>query len=419
MAMLNAILLMDLHWGAIPPERMHKEIEETLYKHIESLNKLDMIVIGGDLFDCKQYLSSDVTNYVIKFINELLELTHSMGTYIYIVKGTRTHDDLQLQTLRTIFNSDRNNSNVIIIDEVTEMSLLHIGDTSYTTKNGHPLSIWVPTYKGYEDCIEPDDKLINILFIPEEYIIDQNEYYKNTLYSKNYDFIFGHGMIDKIWYADGDNTSVDKTKHCASPVFKVKDLTNSGKHVYFGHIHIHKKYGNFEYVGPYTRWEFGKDDPVGYVYIEYDSDTKELYEEFVENKLAQKLTTRILNIQEDISLTELNDKIDTIISETMTYSEKIRLIANLNSKLPTFQSIRDYLVSKIGNIKFVKLILSIDIPSETIEESKTTIDEQNNKKKYLYGSNMNLEKQIREFLKEKRGIDISSEDIKNILDSCE
>lgn len=384
--MLTAILLMDLHWGVIPPDRMREELKQTLFTKIQTLDNLDMIVIGGDLFDFKQYLSSDVTKYVIEFLADLLESTKDMGTHLYIIKGTRTHDDLQLQTIDKIFNHSKYSDRVFVYDTVREVE-----------------------YKGHQ-----------ILFIPEEYIIDQDEYYKDTLYSdKKYDLIFGHGMIDKIWYAqiEKDNQN-DLTKHSSSPVFKVDNLEKSGRYVYFGHIHIHKNYGKnkrFQYVGPFTRWEFGKDDDVGFDYIEYDKDTGNINEEFVVNEMAQVMGTRVLNIKEDIELSELNDMLNSIISKEMVICEKLRVVINLNSKLTNFNSIRDFIITKIGEIKFVKLILSTDIDTEYIDELKDKTDEVSMKRKYLFGDNMSLEERIKKFLQDKKGLDISTEDIKSVL----
>ena len=207
--MLTAILLMDLHWGAISPQRMMAELEESLYKKINSLessaNHLDMIVIGGDLFDFKQYLSAEVTQYVFRFLDDLLDMTSE--TVIYIIKGTRTHDDLQLNTIKDIYSRHRYGDRLVVINTVEEMNI-----------------------KGNK-----------VLFLPEEYIVDQREYYKDTLYhqEKYYDLIFGHGIIDKIWYAKENH----QKKYSASPVFPIEEIIEKANYLYFGHIHEHKRYG--------------------------------------------------------------------------------------------------------------------------------------------------------------------------------
>ena len=413
--MFNAILLMDLHWGAIPPERMKQELEETLFKRIESMKQLNAIIIGGDLFDSKQYLSSDVTNYVIEFLYNLLDKTEDLGTYIFIIKGTRTHDDLQLQTISTIFeNNVYCDFRISVFNRISQLYMMK------TIIKGYDKAVWTPIDSGYDEK-SIETKSINMLFIPEEYVVDQKEYYKDTIYSdKRYDLIFGHGMIDKIWYArQAKENQNELTQHSSSPVFSVDDLTKSGKYVYFGHIHEHKKYGKdkrFEYVGPFTRWEFGKEGDVGFEYIEYHEDTGVCNEEFIVNEMAQILTTKVINIKEEITLTELNDKINNIVSKEMQVSEKIRFIVNINSSIPNYLSIKDFLISRISELKFAKLVLSVDLDDEVIDDIQEEIDNKNEVVRYKYDTSLELEDRIKIFLKEKRGVDISIEDIKSVLD---
>lgn len=390
----TAITIPDLHLGAIPIERIRMEIEETLYKKIRTLKELDAIIILGDLWDSKQFVSSNVTSFVIEFIDALIGLTNEFNTKIFIVEGTRTHDSLQLDIIDQIFNRilvcDRNTTNkrIEVISDVTELVL-----------NG-----------------------VNILFIPEEYIMDQKEYYKDTLYDedKHYDFIFGHGMIDKIWYAKQKQDSMtDMTRHMAAPVFDVELLSSKCNMCYFGHVHMHKYYSkkqNFLYIGPITRWEFGKDDPVGFQYTEYDiTHHKMLKDEFVHNDYAMILSTRIMNIKEDISLTDINVKIDKIIAEEMTTAEHMRLIININSKLENYASIRDFITTKIGTIKFVKLILSHDIDDKSMESMEEAVNEKHEQLSYLKTKDIDLEHRIQDFLLKKKNYTISIEDIKSII----
>ena len=39
---------------------------------------------------------------------------------------------------------------------------------------------------------------LHILYLPEEHILDKNEYYKEYFKEdKKYDYVFGHGVIEK------------------------------------------------------------------------------------------------------------------------------------------------------------------------------------------------------------------------------
>ncbi len=98
----------------------------------------------------------------------------------------------------------------------------------------------------------------------------------------------------------------------------------------------------------------------------------------------------------------------------MTYSDRLRFIINIKSTIENYLGIKDFIISKLGEIKFVKLILSVDIDDEYMEMTQEAMDSTIQKKNYLFES-MELEERIRMFLKQKKGVDISIEDIKNVL----
>ena len=54
--MVKMIMLPDLHWGAISPERMKEELDKTLFSFLKC-NRVNVIMIAGDLFDSKQYFA--------------------------------------------------------------------------------------------------------------------------------------------------------------------------------------------------------------------------------------------------------------------------------------------------------------------------------------------------------------------------
>ena len=106
--------------------------------------------------------------------------------------------------------------------------------------------------------------------------------------------------------------------------------------------------------------------------------------------------------------------IDKIIANEMVTAEKLRLIVNISSSLDNFNSIRDFITTKIGELQFVKLILSHDIPSESIEHMQEAIETQREKHSYLY-NDIGVEERIQTFLESKKGYKISISDIKSII----
>ena len=388
---VKGLIMADLHFGAIDPDEFYEQLVSGIYTHIVDVDKLndhlDYIIIAGDLFDTKETFSSLVVQRVIDFLFTLLYLTDPWGTDIIIVEGTRTHDNLQLSTLETIFNHtwDFYNSRISVVSTVDET----------------------------------DVRGMKMLLIPEEYVIDKDSYYKKWLSEPDkYDLIAGHGMIDKIWYANENKTTKnDLMKHLSSPVFTVEELLNAGKMCYFGHIHTNKAYGEngrFKYIGPFTRWEFGSTTRVGFYHVTFDTETKEFTETYIENENAKNYPTLALSITEGISLTDLNDKLDSMLAEIYIKCRniaKVRMVVNLSQKVPAWQSIKDFLVSKFGDMNNVKFILSIEENEEEMEELRETVKAN----RYVFDHSIDVAQRVQLFIKTKAGREIPIEKIRYYL----
>lgn len=394
---INGLILADMHWGAIDPDEFYEQITHVLYKYLQDQevndNTIDYIIIAGDLFDTKETFSSLVVERVIAFLFDLLYITDPWDTEIYIIEGTRTHDNLQLSNLGMIFNyvADNFNSKIHIVQTVDEVNI-----------HGS----------------------IRTLFIPEEYVIDKDAYYKKYLSEPNkYDLIVGHGMIDKIWYAK-QNSSPDNdlVKHMSAPVFTVEELLNAGNRCYFGHIHTNKAYGDndrFHYIGPTTRWEFGSTTRVGFYHVSFNDVTRKFTDDFIDNTEAKEYPTIALSINEEITLTDLNDKIDTMLAEIYIKCRniaKVRMVVNLSQSVPTWQSIRDFLISKFGSMNHVKFILNLE---EMTPEETQEIEEAVQNNRYIFDHSIDIPQRVHLFIKNKSGKDIPVEKIRYYLGEAE
>ena len=81
---------------------------------------------------------------------------------------------------------------------------------------------------------------LNVLYLPEEHILDKKEYYKEFFEEdQKYDYIFGHGIIREAMKeaAVQNDTSSDKRKKV--PVFSTAEFRRICKgQTYFGHYHV-------------------------------------------------------------------------------------------------------------------------------------------------------------------------------------
>lgn len=372
----------DWHIGATEPYRFRLELMRTVEAVLKEKKKLDLFVVAGDTFDMKEYLSSDSVKMFFYIMIDLLNLTKDYNTQFRFIEGTRTHDALQLSTLSIVFNQLMKIDRVKFIEEVEEEKLFDL----------------------------------DILYIPEEYITDSDVYYK-SYFDKHYDFLFGHGNTDLMWYMKKEKPR----KISSAPVFKVDEICKIANYSYFGHFHYRIEAGadkRFKSIGPVSRWEFGKDGDCGLYYIEYDKTSQLAFEEYVPNEYAPILTTTILNIRKDYDLESLNKKIKDRINPLMKDSDKVRLIVNINTSLDSFIVMRDFILASYGNMDRLTLLIKLinqDNDSEVEEDTEKSIEESIEEKPYLYNKSMQDEAKIAAFIRKKEGINISLENILDVI----
>ena len=152
--MFKVAALADVHFNALPAEEMYTQLKETFLKYIDK-HSLDMIVICGDLYDSIVTMNSKASYLSMEFMKMMMETSIKRGIkYVRVVKGTLSHDNNQLINLRVFEGFP--GIDFKIIQTVTSETI--------------------------ED--------MNILYIPEEYMKDIDEYYKDYT-DKKYDMIFG------------------------------------------------------------------------------------------------------------------------------------------------------------------------------------------------------------------------------------
>lgn len=383
--MKNVVSIMvsaDWHIGATDPYRFREELINTVENVIRTRRQLDLFIVAGDVFDMKEYLSSDSVKVFFLIMVDLLNLTKEYNTEFRFIEGTRTHDALQLSTLSIIFNQLIKNDKIKFIEEVSTENILGL----------------------------------DILYIPEEYVTDSEMYYKEY-FSNHYDFIFGHGNTDLMWYMKKDK----KYKISSAPVFNTEELCTIANYSYFGHFHYHTKGGidnRFKSIGPVSRWEFDKDGDCGLYYVEYDINTKIAFENYVVNEYAPILSTVIFNVKQNYELDVLNRKIKEKINPKLDSSDKVRLIVNIDTSLDTFIVMRDFILSAYGNVDRLTLMMKLISP-EVIEENNIvetkSIEESIEEKPYLYNKSMHDEAKIASFIRTKDGVNIPLENILEVI----
>ena len=251
----------DLHFPVIDPKKQYSILEDQFIRKLESMPKLDLICVNGDIFDHRIQLSSEGTLYASMFIARLVEIAKSHNATLIILQGTLSHDANQLKIY-------------------------------YHYMQRTDVDVRIVTNIRFEMV-----KNARILCIPELYGIPE-EYYQEYLFGSGfYDLCIMHGTIHGAVY--GDNVGNGR-------LFRIEDFLNCAGPIISGHIHKPAVFNNhFYYCGSPYRWRFDDDHFKGFILMSYNLDSRMYYLDYEEI---------ISDTYKTISISQLinNDPIETI-----------------------------------------------------------------------------------------------------------
>ena len=337
---MRILLFADIHIGSIKDTTyFYNTITDIIEKEVV-FNHTDAVIILGDYFDRLFKVNEEFVALSINIMSYLIRACIKNKTKIRIVYGTESHEMNQYKLFNYHFASHK-----------IDMKL-------FTTAT--------------EEELFPN---INVLYLPEEYIQDKHEFYKDTLYSgKHYQYIFGHGTIiegmpENIKYSiNSDNTEKQV------PRFKSKELSTISDICVFGHYHCYTNMGdNTYYLGSLFRDSFGEETPKGYGIIEDNKFT------FIENEKAWTYKTYEIDSKSTVyndsgSILKEIEKIKKNHPDMISGDDrgKIRIIFHTPDNCdPSFKE-------NLRNILFKDKIISPVIKEENtklLEDIKEDIDE--------------------------------------------
>ena len=166
----------DIHFGYYPPELLYKEFQliiETIKEEAP-----DAVIIAGDYYDTKLSMASAHSVYSIKAFSDLIKVCENMDIKVRQIKGTNSHDpENQLKNLAQIANSSKCDYKLFLTVDEEEL------------------------FPG-----------MSVLYIPEEYMEDSKEYYKDY-FNKKYQLVFGHGMFEETNFSSKNKFKTRKYKY--------------------------------------------------------------------------------------------------------------------------------------------------------------------------------------------------------------
>lgn len=273
----------DVHIGnkAISWKEYKYQLKKGVIEKLEKMTFLDMIVICGDTLHCQVSMNNDYASVFFWFIGKLVKIAKKKKSVIRIIKGTRSHDLDQLDTIK--FYEDDPEIDFKIIDDYMIESI--------------------------DGC--------NYAYIAENYIdLPVKEYYEEIFNKpkKYFDIIFGHLTIEQTQFTEQNSENLNTQ----APIFKLKDFYKVSNLTVCGHIHSPMNFNDrFFYVGSTLRTCHGEEHDKGWNVITYLPKEK-LYRV---DKIVNEYTFNFNTLEVSNRFIEKND-VDHIVEHVENYIEK-------------------------------------------------------------------------------------------------
>lgn len=358
---MRLVNISDIHIGKKDDMRLKEELE-IFFDYLKDTENIDMITISGDLFDRVLTANEYGTTLALEFIQRLIDL-YIPEIDIRIIKGTRSHDFNQLDILKVFKEKAGSHFKIIEKNEVE-------------------------VFNGYK-----------ILYLPEEYPTDYDDFYKENLLGvedKVYDFIIGHGMIDFIAFTGYEDDSENRVH--GTPTHKADDLIRVTKGpIIFGHIHEKQEYKNkIYYTGSYSRYSFDTPSEKGFMVFDMDDDDPSKFKmTFIENTKAP--TYAVLDIDK-LNLEGVDDHVK-YIKELSDKYDFVKIKTGNKANLDIARA----LTEKDSSIK----VQSVNKEKETIKVDP--------KYEYILKKELPLNETIRKFMNEEYDKDIDLDFISKVI----
>lgn len=371
----------DLHWGV-----MDSNIQTSQYQYILKFleiypKQIDLIVLCGDYFDTRIMLGSASAIASINWLEKLLEIAKKKNvSRVRIIRGTKEHDNDQLEALRRL--------------EKDEFFKIFITNTVEET---------LPNLK--------------VIYCPEENI-KHDEYIEK--YADNIlcypDIGFFHGNFDNVIPSVaikqmGDNTLVYE--------YAFWDNFISGPMI-AGHWHDGVVDRKLHYIGTPDRWEFGEDEPKGFAMMKFNTeDHSYFYKKILNPNCPVYLSYIVLtDVYDSIEqFQSLFQDIDQKIKELKKDGKKVkvRIIIQITDDKPSNLDFISHLRTHYLNSKRVKITVKNKLQKKRKKEEQKRQDELNKKYGFTSDTSLSQAEIIRRYIIEKKGRERPLDKIEAIL----
>ena len=264
---------------------------------------------------------------------------------------------------------------------------------------------------------------LNVLYIPEEQVLDKSEYYSEYFNNiDKYDYIFGHGIVREVMKelcVHIDKVKENK-KRKKPPVFNSVELSKICKgQIYFGHYHMNQEYDNKIFsISSFSRWRFGEEERKGYYMLECNPSKEKYKQLFIENTIADSYKSFSFGYNNDIfndsiELKKSLDNIDNILK--LEPSKHMKFIFNIPKDAENPESTIKYIKEKLKYKDNIKIDIVHGYIDERTKIKKEKINEESLKYSFIFNKSMSLEDKLSKFIEITYNKDVLSSNISNYL----
>ena len=368
----------DIHFGAMKADDLYNQLEKYFLNKLKE-RPIDLVVLGGDLFHNVITMNYSTSHIVLMFMENLINICKEFHIpHIRIIQGTISHDNNQLHNFHMFEGRD----------DIDFKIIMNVIDEEF-----------------------PEG--IKVLYLPEEYMKNQEIYYEDYFdHHKNYyDLIFGHGMVEEMSFTAKNQTSENSMS--LAPIFSTKKLLSICKGpVLFGHIHVGTVVkGRLYYPGSFSRWKFGEDGRKGWIINIYNIEDSTYVNEYIENKDAPIYTTVKVELNEELNSNP--EKIMDFIKDIKADKIAVKLITHDNASAYAIQ----YIIGKFKNNDKIKLEISNQGEIELDEDEQNLLDNLEDKYKFILDENLTFSQILQKAILIQKGKIIPLEFINEELES--
>ena len=389
--MYRGLVFADIHIGAMSYDQTYDEcmhIRDILKEYTRE-KLLDFIIIAGDFFDKQLYGNDPFIELSLKLMVYIL----SSAKVVRIIYGTSSHDSDQYGMFEALAKDvpvalEGLEYNFRVINTVTEEELL------------------------------PG---LNVLYIPEEYIYDKENYYGPYLGNRDkYDYIFGHGMVYEAFEGRIRKEKESKSNRKKAPLFSSGELSNACRgDVIFGHYHVHTELdGNVSYVGSFSRWQHGEEEDKGFYQLFSDPENGIFKKDFVINQKAMKYVTIYYGYKDVVfnSVDGFEDTANNILKLRMKRGiDRLKVVFNIPVGYEHPETLMRYFSERFKDERHIKIEFNNGYVDKKKTVAKEKLESLPDEYRVFIDKNVPEEEKLSLFLKIKRGVEMSPEKIKKYL----